>query len=398
MWRLSRAIVVGISVATLAIGALVGNASVFAEPQATAVGSASTSLPAPVPLRLQETTQLDSTAPNFSLNYPKCDSDGNVFVQFGNYDAVRGQAQLDPAISEVIPDSKRVVVHRVQALSSSDYPNPRLTSFGVSRDGVVYALVSTRRNASDGEPAKNEYYVEQLKEDITADVMTHLQDPPGAAHWSANLLGAFPKGNFLIAGESSEEAGRPGPGSWRPFTAIYDSSGRFLIELTLPEDVVNNFSKYTGSANGTAAATQPPKPHEYLGISIRSGGIVSGPDGNLWILRASEPLRLYAVDAAGQVVKHVQFSPPVAGLTPSQFGFVGPEQIFIDFAYVATDSSPHSGPSEIIGVFDIGTEQFNALYAMPSTRGFLGCADGRGGFMYVGSTPDDRLALFYFRQ
>ena len=413
--------------ATLGIGASIGNAPVFAEPQATATESGSTNPRTAVPLRLQETTQLDSLAPNVSRSGAKCDADGNVFVQFGNYDFARQQMQLDSAISEVMPDSKRVVAYRIPALSASDYPNPRLMSFGVLPKGVVYALISTRRPAPDGEsrPAKFEYYVEQLKEDITTDSMTRIQAPPGAVHWSADLLGVFPKGNFLIAGESSEEAGRASPGSARPFTAIYDSSGRFLVELTLPEDVVNHFPEYAGPANGTAAAGTPPakraeavppgasehagapaqsgqspKPHEYLGISIRSGGVVGGPDGNLWILRASDPLRLYAVDAAGQVVKHFQFSPPVPGLTPLQFGFAGPEQMFFDFGFIATDPSPHSGPSEIIGVFDMASEQFNALYTLPSTeigRGATACGDGRGGFIFLGSTPDNHLALFDYR-
>lgn len=427
MRRLSRTLKgVTVSMATLAIGAFAGNARVFAGPQATGTVSGPSNLPAAVPLRLQKTSQLDFPAPNASRNGAKCDAGGSVFVQFGNYDFGRQQFQLDSAISEVSPDSKRVVAHRIPAPSASDYPNPRLMSFSVLPSGEVYALISTRRTASDGEPkpAEYEHYVEQLKEDITTDSMTRIQAPPGAARWSADLLGAFPKGNFLIAGQKSEEAGRPGAGSWRPFTAIYDSSGRFLIELTLPDDVANNSSEDTGSADTNAAAaagtapargssdhaaapvpsTQPPKPSESLGVSIRSGGIVSGPDGNLWILRESKPLRLYAVDAAGQVVRHFQFSSPVPGLTPAQFGFAGPEQIFFDFVrfpHADAASGPYAGPSEIIGVFDVVSEQFDALYTLPSTEngaGFFGCGDGQGGFTYLGHTPDNHLAVFDFRQ
>lgn len=417
MRRVSRTLKsVAVSLATLAAG-FVGNAPAFAQAQATAPGSPPTNLPSPVRLRLQETIPLASIAPNASLGGTKCDANGNVFVQFANYDFARQKPELDSAISEIMPESKRVVAHRIAALSVSDYPNPRLESFSVLTDGAVYALIFTRPNGE----SKGEYYVKQLKEDITADSMTRIQGPPGAAHWSADLLGVFPKGNFLVAGVSSQETGRASPGSWRPFTAIYDSSGRFLIELTLPDDVVNHFSEYVAPAEGTAAAEtppakggeavspganqyagaptqpkQPPKPHEYLGTAIRSGGIVSGPDGNLWILRASDPLRLYGVDAAGQVVRHFQFSPPAAGLTPFKFGFAGPGQIFFDFVHMA-EPTPYSGPSEIIGVFDIATEQFNALYTVPPTKGFLGCADGHGGFIYVGSSTDNHLALFDFR-
>lgn len=427
MRPLSRALkAVAAFVATLAIGGLVGNAPGFAEPQETATGSSSTSLPTPIPLRLQETTQMDWTAPNASRDGTKCDADGNVFIHFGNYDFVRQHFQEDSAISEVVPDSKRIVEHAIPPLSASDYPNPQVMSFTVSVDGVVYTLIATRRNASDGEPRPaTEYYVEQLEEGIASDSPTHLQAPPGAAHWSAYLLGAFPNGNFLTAGERSDDAGRPSPGSYRPFTAIYDSSGRLLVEVMLPGDVVNNYSKYAGSPSGAATAGTPPaksaeavptdasdhtgalaqskespKPREYLETSIISGGIVSGPDGNVWILRDSDPIRLYAVDAAGQVARHFQFSPPVAGLTPTQFGFAGPGQIFFDFIHVATGPGRYSGPWEIIGVFDVASGQFNALYTLPSAgsgAGFFGCADGRGGFIYLGHSTDHHLALLDYR-
>ena len=47
------------------------------------------------------------------------------------------------------------------------------------------------------------------------------------------------------------------------------------------------------------------------------------------------------------------------------------------------------------------SEQFNALYTLPSTEkgsGVMACSDGRGGFTYLGSTPDNHLALFDYRQ
>ena len=86
MRRVSRTLQsAAVSLATLAIS-FVGNAPAFAQAQATAPGSPPTNLPSPVRLRLQETIPLASIAPNASLGGTKCDANGNVFVQFANYD------------------------------------------------------------------------------------------------------------------------------------------------------------------------------------------------------------------------------------------------------------------------------------------------------------------------
>jgi len=419
-------------VLALAIAALVGDGPAFGSPQAGAARSAAETTPPPtVALRLKETTILAPAAPNAVRAGTKCDSSGDVFLRFAYFDPVRARVDADSGVSEVIPESKRIVAYGQSPLSTTDYPNSNLRSFNVTPRGAVHALISTRRNPSDGEPRPAlEYYVERFKDDGTTDSINHIEAPPGAARWFPDLLAAFGDGNLLIAGtvSGSTDPDHPSASSWRPFTAMYDPTGRFIRELTLPDDIVNDFADVKGSVQQdtkavaptpaanvgapSAAADKAPsvagaerqtpssqvsKPREFFDVSITTGGLVSAADGNVWILRASDPLRLYAVSSAGEVVKHFQFSAPGAGLKPFEFGFAGPEQIFFEFAHFAGGPGGPSGPSRLLGVFNTVSERFETLYALPGTEKgsrFLACSDQRGGFLYLGGTPDNHLAVY----
>ncbi|HKS82300.1 MAG TPA: hypothetical protein VJR23_12420 [Candidatus Acidoferrales bacterium] len=292
-------------------------------------------------------------------------------------------------------------------------------------------MIFTRRDPSDGgaRPAP-EYYIERFKDDGTTDSITRIAPPPGSTHWFADLMSVFPDGDFLIAGTATSDSGdRPSAGSWRPFTAIYDPHGRFVSEVKLSDDVVNDEAPASGpphkavnppgtpppATKGTqapvgakvvspspqpeaqATSTEQSKPHEFFEAAISTGDVVSGPDGNIWILRASDPLRLYAVDSSGEVVKHFQFSAPAKGLKPFSFSFAGPDVIFFDFAHFDVDQTPSSGPSEILGLFNTVSERFDGLYTLPNTQKGLhipACGDRHGGFLYLGRTSDNHLAVF----
>jgi hypothetical protein len=395
----------------ITIGSLLGSGVAFGRPQAVAAASgAKKELPATVTLQLKDTTILPATAPNAFRSGTQCDSDGDVFLQLAYFDFARGQLHSDAGISEIIPHEKRIVEYGRAQLPPGDYPNARLSRFSVTPNGAVSALIFTRRNPSDEEQRpRPEYYVERFKGEGTRGSITHIEAPAGAAHWFANLLAAFPNGNSLIVGTSSSSAGRPSAGSWQPFTGIYDSSGRFIRQVTLPEDVVNDFGDDAGGGaalRGTGAAarslaqapqTKRSKPRQFFEVAIATGGLASGPDGNVWILRASDPLRLYAVDAGGQVIHHFQLPPPVPGRKPSEFGFSGPGRAYFQFTPIAGDPAVSSGPSRLLAVFNTTSERIEGLYtladAQKSAR-ILACGDGRGGFLFVGGTSDNHLAVF----
>lgn len=414
------------------LGDSIGCSVACANPQTGSGGASATAdLPAIVSLQLKDTTALSSTAPNAYGPGTTCDSEGDVFFKLVYYDPAQMRIAAGAAISEITPDSKTTVEYGTSGLSASDYPNSRLLSFSVTPRGKVSALIFTRADPSDGgvRPAP-EYYFERFKDDGTIDSITRIAPPPGASHWFADLISVFPDGDFLIAGTISGDSGdHPSAGSWQPFTAIYDPRGRFVSEVNLPDDVVNDeapvdrsphkvanapdanppATKQTKSGVGAGVGNPPPqpeahapstqqsKPHEFFEAAISTGDVVSGPDGNIWILRTSDPLRLYAVDSSGEVVKHFQFSAPAQGLKPFSFSFAGPDVIFFDFAHFAVDQTPFSGPSEILGLFNTVSERFEGLYTLPKTQKGLhvpACGDRQGGFLYLGRTSDNHLAVF----
>lgn len=381
-------------------------------PQAATAGPrAQAELPPREALQLQDTTAFAAPAPFMFRAGAQCDSDGHAFVQIVLQPAPGRPPELSPTVFELIPDEKRVVSYGTPQLSEQRYPHATMYSYAVLPDGRLYGLIFTRRTSAEGKPlAGPEYYVERFKHDGTMDSITRVETPPGVAHWYADLLAPFPDGGFLIAGTSTTIKERPGAGAWRPFTAVYDSSGRFVREVALPNDITNNWKEVgagnpgrAGKAKAGASPIGAPKAQQYFDVAIETGGVASGPDGNVWVLRNTDPIRLYAVDSSGQMVQHFEISPPVPGMTPFNFGFAGPDEIFLEFlSLTGRPGTPSSGPSQLVGVFSTTLRQFEALYtasqeskmAIGKTVGNLACSDGRGGFLYLGSTPDDHIAVF----
>src|SRR6185437_8461183 len=400
-----------LSASLLTVVTLVSGGRAFARPQSRATDRVVLAASVPIQsMELKETTVLPSAAPNAFRGGTECDSKGDIFLQFGIYDFTRAQLEQDAAISEIIPDSKRIVAYGRSPLPASDYPNAQVHSFNAAPGGQLYALLVTRSDVPAGAPrAAAEYYVERFKDDGTADSVLHVDPPPGATHWFADSVGSFSNGSFLITGTSTASADKPSAGSWGPFTAIYDRNGRFVREVTLPDDIVNKMAKgdkshsashstssttpagtQTAAANGTPTAgqggaqespEQPSKSHEFFEVAITTGGVLSGPDGNVWIFRASDPARLYSVNPSGEVLKHFQLAVPAPGLKPFGIGFAGPDEIYIHFVRFAGAPGASVSPSDVVGIFDTDSERFESLYALPDTeKGMrvLACSDHRG--------------------
>jgi hypothetical protein len=289
---------------------------------------------------------------------------------------------------EILPDSKSAKTFGSQPLSGSDYPNQWVGYFDVDADGTVYALVETHENGKPGDKqsATPQYFIERFKSDGSTDSVVHLDYPPGAGTVGIDPyhFGVFHDGSFILAGQQWNASKE-----FEPFTAVYASNGRFIRSVELPDDVPGDQAlkaQHASSAQRDAA-----------GSAIMLGSMVSSPDGSVYLLRDSQPVRLYGVDSAGEVVKHFELSPPLPGLNVSSIGVAGANSLFLFFGH-----PPPEHPGEklvpisenLVGLFNTVSGQFDAVYKQPKGFRIPACGDQHGGLFYIGSTADRHLAVF----
>ena len=106
-------------------------------------------------------------------------------------------------------------------------------------------------------------------------------------------LALFPNGNMLISFRKNTE----------PVTGIYDAQGRLLKYVKIPDDeqIELDLAKYG---------------LYYDPYGIDSGITVSGPDGNVYLMRYDEPAYVYTIDASGTIVHRLKIRSPLDGLMP----------------------------------------------------------------------------------
>lgn len=330
---------------------------------------------------------------------------------------------MNSPASELVLDSKQLI--EFNPLPEADYPHQNWEYFDVESRGTLYAMIHTWRldpKANERDQLVSREYIERFNDDGTSNSIVAIAPPPGIEHATFYQFGVFSGGNFLMTGSGSTKSG-----SRRAFTAIYDSYGRFVTQLRLPADItVADYAKPNGAlksseANSRTTAGQTPSsnssPQESrgnLGIeessaqradtsfenAISTESVLGAPDGYVYILRNSTPLKLYAVDGMGEVVRSFHLSVPFQGLVPFNMGLAGPDQLFLDFENApATEHGAQVAQDEIVSLVNPVSGQFEATYGLPDSvkhKAILACVDQRGDFLYLGSTPDNHLAVFIY--
>lgn len=353
---------------------------------ASGAGSTDQSMPAVQPLELKKTIPLAYPAPSVFGSGTKCDRNGNIFVPvpITNSDGTLGSIVL----LEILPDSTSTRIFGSHPLSVSDYPNNRVEYFDVDASGTVYALVDTHENVKTGDKQQStnwQYYIERFNSDGSTDSVVHLGYPPGADPGGLNpyQFGTFRGGSFVLTGTLRA----PSTG-FEPFVAVYDSNGEFIQNIALPDDVPDDRSlkaEHASSAQRDSAIS-----------AIMLGSMVSSPDGNVYLLRNSQPVRLYGVGVSGEVVKHFQLSLPSPGLNVFSAGIAGEDSLLLYFAHPPPQHPGEKPVSKwLAGVFNTVSRQFEAVYQLPPNMlGIPACGDQHGDLLFIGGTADHHLAVF----
>lgn len=359
------------------------------EKAAAQTGKTGPSAPAVQSLELRETIPLAYSSPGLFGSGIKCGGSGNIFLPLPDMNSDGTLRSI--VLLEIQPDSKSTKTFGLQPLPASDYPNQRIDYFDVDAAGTVYALVYTQedRKPDDKQPPAPQYFVERFNDDGGTDSVVHADYPSdaGAVELGLDHLGIFRDGSFILAGtQSSASTG------FEPFTALYASNGKFIRTVILPDDVPDDQTlktEHASSAQRDAASS-----------AIMLGSAVNSPDGNVYLLRDSQPPRLYGVNSSGEVVKHFQLSLPSAGLNVHSVGVAGKDSLFLYFGHPPPQHPGEKPVSEwLVGIFNTVSGQFDAVYKLPAGRGpgIPACGDQRGGLLFIGSTgnaADRHLAVF----
>ena len=235
----------------------------------------------------------------------RCDQDGNIYF--------RGFEQGNPSspVLRVNPKNDSAITYLLD-----NEPDLRLSpvqDFSVAPDGGLYELVQ----------GPDAVYVASFSEDGTFKSKTKLEKQFWAAHLTV-LPGSL---GFLVTGSELPKKGGPPPDV---VTAIFNDSGKVIRNLAFKHD--------------TAVLNKPPQGapsvDNYLAdkamLPLAIGDIQSGIDGNLYIMRASNPPIVLVLDASGQLIRRITVEPPEAGME------IGTMQIsggMIAFLFYRSDKS-----------------------------------------------------------
>jgi hypothetical protein len=141
--------------------------------------------------------------------------------------------------------------------------------------------------------------VDEFAPDGTRESSLALERPPIA--FFPSQLAVFQSGEILMSGLQYH------PG-YKASTAIYDPMGRLVKQFVLDGDAEIERAMESGDAKDTSAQQQNTS-------AIDKSVAITGDDGLVYLMRATSPATVYAISAAGDVVrKIVVYAPKDAGL------------------------------------------------------------------------------------
>jgi len=90
----------------------------------------------------------------------------------------------------------------------------------------------------------------------------------------------------------------------KPFTGLFDVNGKLIRKLTLMGDSLIEES----AAHGDQEFVSPNSPSQG-NLAIEYGDIAAGNDGNIYLMRRTNPTLIYAIAGSGDVVRNLRIDP-----------------------------------------------------------------------------------------
>ncbi|PYU94618.1 MAG: hypothetical protein DMG25_06175 [Acidobacteria bacterium] len=366
-------------------------------------GAAGAQEQAPASHELYESARVEFSAPPPTVVQAgvQCDGNGNIYLIYGAslqviYPLLRKGVSLP--VSKLSLDSKSVVQFPMgQFQGYAEYSRP---SFYVAPRGNMYGLVVAYPHERGYEGSNwPDSMIVKYKDDGTVDSITKLE-PPAGEHVSLWSFAAFPDGNFLVTGAVLSPNYMP----TEPLTGIFDRSGAFVGPIELPHDVrpqnaesapSKSRVKTSAQAGSTSGAVKGGEEEGALRpwlLSVQQGLMQGSPDGSIYLLRATDPARLYAISSTGTVLRDIEVKPPEPGLQPVQMSLAGQNGLLLKFS--PTRSSQHPQSRESLALFDLGAGKITDTYHLPpNASGLSACAAPRDEFLFLGTSKQGQFEV-----
>ena len=209
----------------------------------------------------------------------RCDSDGNVYVR--RFLHSTPPELYETPVQKLEPDGTVSTVFQFHNLSDGS-ETLMAKDFTVTPDGEVYEIAFTE---------KRDLYVLSFSSNGSEKSQTHLE----TEGFRPFQLAVFKSGEYLVTGETS----------WpdiAPVTAIFSASGELLKKVSqapptrqneLGEKNQDKNIPKSESAGDSGSGNKP----------LERGEIVSGADGNVYMLRAESAALVYAISPAGEIIR-----------------------------------------------------------------------------------------------
>jgi hypothetical protein len=204
-------------------------------------------------------------------------------------------------------------------------------------------------------------FIDNFASDGTRESSVALDRPP--VPFFPSQLAVFHSGQILLSGLQY----RHGPG-YKASTAIYDPAGHLVKQFALDEDLKIEREIDVGDGKD---ATRQQEHSEAVDTSVA----ITADDGLVYLMRATSPPSVYAISAAGDVVRKIVVKAPTATGTPN-FGIrVIKNRLVVRFHRSCDVSAdPDSCRSSTYAVVDASTGQKLAAYeADEEATGTMAC-------------------------
>ncbi len=201
-------------------------------------------------------------------------------------------------------------------------------------------------------------FIDNFAPDGSRESSVRLERPP--TPFFPSQLAVFHSGEILVAGLQYH------PG-YKASTAIYDPTGRLVKQLVLDRDGEIERGLESGGTEDTFATQQNTR-------AIDQSAAIAGDDGLVYLMRATSPVIVYAISAAGDVIRQIVVRPPT-GIGSPNFGIrVVKNRLAIQFRRSCDKVDSDSCRGSTYAIVDATTGKRLAVYeAEEEAAGTMAC-------------------------